>query len=1365
MSKFGENIFLMIRKLFITLGLSGIAWYCTQGQTVTDSVSLPKQNQHFANESILTEVELNWMRNLPRLEYQGTGEKETELPWWLNNAKQPYFRPIFSQGFSASCGQASGVSYNFTYEINRARNVFSDVAENQYPTHFHWNFSSGGDGWFGSSYFHSFEILRTNGSPNIADYGGMDNGGDKRWMSGYNEWYNGMFNRIEGVYTIDVSTPEGLQTLKHWLHNHLDGSEIGGVASFYANSPFNLKPLPAGTPEATKLVIPDWAGLPAHAMVVVGYNDSICWDYNGDGQYTNHIDINGDGIVDMKDWETGGLLFGNSYGDTWANEGFAYMMYKTLADDVFDGGIWEHSMHVLKVKSDYSPLLTAKITLKHTSRRSIKVQLGVAADTSLQLPEQTIEFPMFNFQGGINYMQGGNTEEDKTIEFGLDMTPLLDFIEPGQKARYFLQVFEHDPANLYEGELVSFSIIDYSGEEPVEYPYSDQNIMLLNDGITTVGISAVIDYERVSIQTPELPALTQNEPIVVQLEANGGLEPYKWSIKQEYSEHYVPYTGSPGFEKRGSTFSGWGQWQTIDLDFSFPFFDTAYEQITAFANGFIMFKKGAYPYPYWLDPMVLFNTFECVAPFMARELKLKPENNDTIWFEPSAGHIRVNWMLTCEYGNLQTPLVFSAILFEDGRIEYHYEAFSFGEHCKWVAGVSKGDKINSRLLKISGRQELTGNTGIGLSPASLRNTISLSDDGMLTCTLDSLGIIYDILVQVSDNRNISDEKSFQLTDAIQFSFEPGQENLIAGSSASIDVTVKNISAEEISGLLVCFESPENEFITWNNPCYQPGSLLPGETKSFIISDAFSIAPTTPEDYLLKTSGILAWGEQSRSRIAHFKVKKASIGITNFIVHGAPSGVLEPGNIYDITIGVANSGNAIAENVKVNLICSDPFVILYPPLSFDIGDLQPLNGNEITASIGVHSHAPKGYMFKLEIGLLHNNLPGMLATQTLSIGHPGILVVDLDPNNSSSALLMDAIRKSSFTRNVVTTLSTDLSDYDLLMVCLGIFPYRHVLTVEESAIMEDFLSNGGNIYMEGASTWRGDPRRPVHDMFKIQGFINGWPYGVDSLVGNTGTFAENLTFNYQQQIVKTDDMQPMDEDAFVLFTDMPRGLHYAIANENETYKTIGSTFKFNGIYETLSDTLPVLLMKHYLDFFGFSTNTLTANFTADTYEICDTESVGFSLKTAGNVQVVSWEFEGGNPAISTEFAPVIRYDEHGKYSVRLIVSDGITSDTLFLEEIITVHSCTGIPPTIRPAFTIYPNPASNHIRIIPVQQGDSLATIRIFNVNGQMLDEVSNIRLNANNPFSLDVSGYRNGIYLMKIAGSQEVYTARFIISR
>ena len=48
-------------------------------------------------------------------------------------------------------------------------------------------------------------------------------------------------------------------------------------------------------------------------MTIVGYDDAVKLDFNGDGQFTNDIDINGDFIVDMNDWEIGALIVVNSW--------------------------------------------------------------------------------------------------------------------------------------------------------------------------------------------------------------------------------------------------------------------------------------------------------------------------------------------------------------------------------------------------------------------------------------------------------------------------------------------------------------------------------------------------------------------------------------------------------------------------------------------------------------------------------------------------------------------------------------------------------------------------------------------------------------------------------------------------------------------------------------------------------------------------------------------------------------------------------------------------------------------------------------------------------------------------------------------
>ncbi len=41
-------------------------------------------------------------------------------------------------------------------------------------------------------------------------------------------------------------------------------------------------------------------------------------------------------------------------------------------------------------------------------------------------PQYTLEFPILNYQGGDQYMQGGwRPPENKTLEFGLDISPFL----------------------------------------------------------------------------------------------------------------------------------------------------------------------------------------------------------------------------------------------------------------------------------------------------------------------------------------------------------------------------------------------------------------------------------------------------------------------------------------------------------------------------------------------------------------------------------------------------------------------------------------------------------------------------------------------------------------------------------------------------------------------------------------------------------------------------------------------------------------------------------------------------------------------------------------------------------------------------
>ena len=168
-----------------------------------------------------------------------------------------------------------------------------------------------------------------------------------------------MENRVQEVLTINVGSPEGLNDLKHWFYDHGDGSDEGGIITFAAGvfGTWQTDVLPVGTENENQMVVTKWHTSVNHAMTFVGYNDSVRYDYNGDGKYTNDLDITDDGIIDMRDWEIGALLMVNSWGTGWGYFGRAWVMYNTLGYHHVEGGIWAQRTNTIKVFESYEPLL------------------------------------------------------------------------------------------------------------------------------------------------------------------------------------------------------------------------------------------------------------------------------------------------------------------------------------------------------------------------------------------------------------------------------------------------------------------------------------------------------------------------------------------------------------------------------------------------------------------------------------------------------------------------------------------------------------------------------------------------------------------------------------------------------------------------------------------------------------------------------------------------------------------------------------------------------------------------------------------------------------------------------------------------
>jgi len=1248
------------------------------GPTVfSQNAKTPKQ---YNEPKPLTQYDSIGLMSLPKLILPDSykGANAPLLPLVVDNTENQYWRPNYAQ-VGMECGQASSIGMGFTYALNRLRDLPSDIQENQQATHFVWNFGNGGDGWYGVSYFHSFEITRLIGNPDVNTYGGSNSsGGGGRWMSGYDNYYQAMHNRLNEAYQIDVSTVEGIETAKHWLHSHLEGSDIGGVANFYSSCPGDGIHLPAGTPEEGKCVIPSWGGA-NHAMTIGGYNDEICWDYNNDGQYTNNIDINNDGEIDVRDWEIGGFKFNNTYsgGPSWANGGFCYMMYKGCADPSGNGGIWNNSLHIQYAKENTSPQLTAKVKLTYNMRERIRVRVGATTDLTSETPQYVIGFPIFNYQGADYYMQGGTSpEENKTIEFGLDLTPFLNIVGSGTPTRYFLLVDENDPEGWGYGEIDQFSIIDYTdGIEEMDCGQND--VEIIHNGTTKLWVDHEVTFNTVVINMDTLEAATVFEPYSTQLEATEGTEPYYWSLDLNYTETDLTETFPMVNDEQLNPGSGYS---TKQLDFDFPFYGETYDYVRVYEDGYIMFES-EFGWPYEVYDFMKFTKNKHIAPFMA-DLTFS-SSDDGLWYSGDNNSAIFRWKASQSGGSGVSELNFAVELKENGDIKFYYGGVNDFTNLEWISGVSAGDNKYYQFTNISGHPSLSPNVVCNLEASAFPEGFNVSHSGSFTGIPEVIYDNYEMKFMCMDDNNLKDSKVVYFsTDGSNYlviddyTVLAGDDDIIElGETVYLNVDIKNMGENIVTGTEMQISIGES-FITLIDSTETLGSFNPNEIKSFTSAFVFETGENIQNGYTIDVGTIINddAGSDWNSHI-YLTVYAPELYIGYAHVDDGGNGSLDPGESANLLVQLLNVGGGVATEINASISSIDPFITINANSSY-LEYIDPNSTDVATFSITASEDTPIGHIVEFTVDYTADF--GLNGTGNVSIivGQVPVLILDLDDNSSSAPQMENALASLGVTFESMQSFPPDLNTYSSVFVCLGIYGDNHQLSSDEGQALANYLANSGNVYMEGGDAWAYDPQTAVHPMFSINGVADGTS-DMSTVAGQDGTFTEGMNFAYNGENSWMDHLEPLNTAYLILENESPV-YGTAIAYDQGGYRTIGTSHEFGGLSDGTAPSTKEVLMEKYLEFFGVLSFDLIANFTADQTQVCSAESINFMDFSVGSINSWAWTFDGGEPAISTEQNPTVIYNTPGIYNVSLIISDGTISDTISKENYIVVNAYPDVP---------------------------------------------------------------------------------------
>ncbi len=934
---------------------------------------------------LFTEADFEAFEELPQLTLPESA-KTRDLPVRVDNADRPWFRPIFDQ-VALECGQASGVAYTFTYEINRLRDLPSNIIDNQYPTHYVYNWPGGGSG-YASSFFDSWNIIKYTGTPNVLEYGGsLSYGGSARWMNGYDLYYSSMHNRLWDFYSIDVTTEAGLLTLKHWIANHLNGEESGGVGNIYTSAIGANLTLPPGTPEAGKHIVLELPSYSNHALCIAGYHDSIRYDINNDGQYTNDIDINNDGEVNLLDWEIGGVKLANSYyASSWGDGGFAYLLYSGLCRKMVpQGGPWNGMVHVIKAKENTEPQITFKASITHDSRNKIKVMAGIATTPGATEPELIIDFPILSYQGGDKYMTGGNQPEDKTLEFGLDVTALLNHVENGENARYFLIVDENDPYNGGTGLIKNFSLMDYTFET-TEYPCSQSNVPLVEDGLTMIYVDAEISFEKPAIINEELPPATVYEPYSQQMIGDDGTEPYQWKIKKQYDVQVGlnPFVMAGAVQlSPNSQTSGYA---VMGLDFEFPFYGKMYDTVYIHTDGYLMFNDDNYPWIFLIDQQNLLKNMRNISPMMSKTLQV--QGGGSLWYEGNSNKATFRWD-SREYStsNEQNFLV---NLYPDGTIEFNYGECTIANYNQWFAGISDGDDFNNMILDIS-NTEIEPGTFITIEPEYNRTELTITENGLFhgTPTEPYEGVDIEFCLKDANGMQATRELIFS-TDGTnnivirEVFVESGDNSIIEyGETATLSLELKNIGDSIVDASEMSITTSDI-YTTLIDSTEMIGAFEPGETK--IIENAFQleVSAEVPNSHNITLSTTIDAGANVFNSFIYLEAFTPILSIGNVEFVDDNNGHPEAGETGQFIVNIKNVGGGKAFNILAELTISDPYITVINGTS-TLEFINAGSAENVEFDIEISENAPLGYSTSFNITAVADNNYTASGTIPISVG--------------------------------------------------------------------------------------------------------------------------------------------------------------------------------------------------------------------------------------------------------------------------------------------------------------------------------------------------------------------------------------------
>ncbi|WP_302625988.1 C1 family peptidase [uncultured Eubacterium sp.] len=401
---------------------------------------------------------------------------EEELYGSIDLSTSEYFPEITNQGGLGACTSFAQTYYQFTYEMNRKMNRAATTESTLSPI-YPYNLIANNNGNSGANPARLYSLLQHKGT--IPWSGTEYSRNPKTWFPTKENWNKADNYRLKKYYFFgknlgnsgnEISSPKDSKL--NIIKSMLNMGQVVCITTYISSR--KEETLGQNSPHAGEMIITDILGQQGcHRMTIVGYDDNIWVDINGDGQ--------------VQEAEKGAFKIANSWGDNWGNDGFCWFAYDAIniksqvtGETHMASPTWTYScglydFSVITV-TDYNSDSDIKLeyTLNTNSRKELKISVMATDIESGQI---------YTNEATPYYIEDGNSDSRNLSFDGTEgmadgtMTMDLDTVVPGLTSdtfgNYVWNVeFSETTDNSYRTVVKDVKIVDYNIEKEYQFDAS-----------------------------------------------------------------------------------------------------------------------------------------------------------------------------------------------------------------------------------------------------------------------------------------------------------------------------------------------------------------------------------------------------------------------------------------------------------------------------------------------------------------------------------------------------------------------------------------------------------------------------------------------------------------------------------------------------------------------------------------------------------------------------------------------------------------------------------------------------------------------------------------------------------------------------